>query len=58
MPKKIWSRTKGRMIPEGFTYRKHHYTWCEEDQVYWRDDMKDRYREKVPREAILDKLDA
>jgi hypothetical protein len=46
--KKIWSDTVGDMIPKGFKrelknggYR--HYTWNEEDAVYWADDVDDRY---------------
>ena len=29
------------MIEKGFTYKGHHYTWCESDLVYYRDDVDD-----------------
>ena len=39
----IWSDTIEGMIPRGFTSQKgFHYTWNEDDEVYYRDDVDDR----------------
>lgn len=37
----IFSETIGEMIPKGFTRKNRHYTWCESDAVYYRDDVDD-----------------
>ena len=60
----IYSETIGTMIPKGFTTRKvlfskdgstpykicnsFHWTWNEEDAVYYRDDVDDIYKYEMP----------
>lgn len=39
--KVIWSEVNESMIVAGFTYKNHHYTWNEADEMYWRDDVDD-----------------
>lgn len=61
----IWSQTVGTMIPRGFTTRavlikkdgsepykvcaEYHWTWCESDAVYYRDDVDDLILFEAPR---------
>lgn len=61
----IWSDTVGTMIPKGFTTqvvlfdcsrlrpyqvkRSFHWTWCEADGVYYRDDVDDIMRFECPK---------
>jgi hypothetical protein len=35
----IYSEYNEGMIHKGFTYGHKHYTWCEADEMYWRDDV-------------------
>lgn len=64
LPSLIWSDTENAMIPQGFTTRavlirkdgsepykvckSFHWTWHEDDAVYYRDDVDDSFRYEVP----------
>ena len=55
----IYSNSLDEMVLSGFymkkkdgTYR--HYTWNDEDCVYWADDVDDRCRCEVPTAAVLE----
>lgn len=52
--KTIYSDYLEEMIPVGFTVDTVHYTWNEEDLVYWSDETDDDYYMEVPKRAILD----
>ena len=54
----IYSEYLGEMIIKGFYMKKkngeyRHYTWNDEDCLYWADDVDDRFYFKVPQNAIL-----
>lgn len=58
MGKMIYSDTCGRMIPSGFKRLKkdgeyRHYTWSEDDAVYWADDVDDRYFMEIPENNVI-----
>ena len=54
----IYSDSLGGMIIKGFYMKKkngeyRHYTWSNEDCVYWADDVDDRYYFEIPKNAIF-----
>ena len=54
----IYSDSLGGMIIKGFYMKKingeyRHYTWNDEDCVYWADDVDDRYYMEIPKNAIF-----
>ena len=54
----IYSDSLGGMIIKGFYMKKkngeyRHYTWDDEDCVYWADDVDDRYYCEIPKNAIF-----
>lgn len=58
--KMVYSDSLDRMVISGFTMKLKrggytHYTWSDEDCVYWNDDIDGRYREEVPDNAIIDR---
>lgn len=55
MAKMIWSENQESMVVKGFVYRGKHYTWCEADELYYRDDVDDIYLMEIPAEAKLDR---
>ena len=52
--KTIYSDYLEEMIPVGFTVDTIHYTWSEEDLVYWSDEIDGDCYMEVPTRAILD----
>ena len=54
MDKMIYSNSLEDMVISGFTWDKHHYTWNDEDCLFYRDDDED-YFMCVPDDAIIDK---
>ena len=55
MVKMIWSENQESMVVKGFTYKGKHYTWCESDELYYRDDVDDSYFMEIPTRAMLDR---
>lgn len=54
----VYSDYLGEMIIKGFYMKKKngeytHYTWNEDDFVYWNDEVDDSYYYEVPQNAIL-----
>ena len=54
----VYSDSLGVMIIKGFYMKKkngeyRHYTWNDEDCVYWADDVDDRYYCEIPNNAIF-----
>lgn len=52
--KTIYSDYLEKKIPVGFTVDTVHYSWCEEDLVYWNDETEEDYYMEVPTNADLD----
>lgn len=60
MAKMVWSDSLDEMVVAGFKKKLKsggytHYTWSDEDCLYWNDDVDDKYYFDVPKNAILDK---
>ena len=54
----VYSEYLGIMVIKGFYMKKksgeyRHYTWNDEDCLYWADDVDDRFYFEVPQNAIL-----
>lgn len=54
-----WSSALNEMVVTGFKRKLKsggytHYTWSDEDCLYWNDDVDDKYYFDVPKNAILD----
>ena len=52
--KVIYSYYFEKLIPVGFTVDDEHYTWSEEDLVYWSDEIDGDCYMEVPTNADLD----
>ena len=50
----IYSDSLECMVHKGFSYHHSHYTWNDEDCVYWNDDTDDDYYMEIPSDAIPD----
>lgn len=53
--KMVWSEVNEAMVVKGFTFKNKHYTWCESDEVYYRDDVDDTYMMEIPAGAVEDR---
>ena len=52
--KQIYSDYLEKMIPSGFTVDGTHYTWDEDDLLYWSDETDEDYYMSIPNNAVLD----
>lgn len=52
----VWSDTLDDFVVKGFTYKGHHYTWNDQDAVYYRDDVDDHILYSVPELATDDRI--
>ena len=56
----IFSKYLGEMVIKGFYMKKkngdlRHYTWNDDDCVYWADDVDDKFYFEVPQNAIMER---
>lgn len=52
--KMVYSENQEIMVNIGFTYKGNHYTWDEQDEGYYRDDVDDVFYTFIPDGAIVD----
>lgn len=55
MNKMIYSDSLDEMVIFGFSIHGVHYTWNDDDCVYWSDMTDDDYYMEVPKNAIIDR---
>ena len=55
MDKMIYSNSLDYMVVSGFYWKGMHYTWNDEDVVFWNDSVDDDFFWCVPDDAIIDK---
>ena len=55
MNKMIMSESLDEMVVAGFTVGGEHFTWNDDDCVYWSDDVDDEYFQEIPKNADIDK---
>jgi hypothetical protein len=54
--KMIYSDSLSKTLCSGFTYKKHHWTWNDDDCLYYRDDVDDCWCNDVPEGAVKDTI--
>lgn len=52
--KQIYSESLDEMVISGFTFEGEHYTWHDDDCLYWSDDTDEELFVDVPAGAVLD----